>query len=60
MFKYLLDAVLTDKSLMPSKDESENANDKTLMSSNEDDDEIIKILISSNEYDETRDQNKII
>ena len=60
MFKYLLDAVLTDKSLMSSKDESENANDKTLMSSNEDDDEIIKILISSNEYDETRDQNKII
>ena len=60
MFKYLLDAVLTDKSLMSSKDESENANDKTLMSSNEDDHEIIKILISSNEYDETRDQNKII
>ena len=45
---------------MSSKDESENANDKTLMSSNEDDHEIIKILISSNEYDETRDQNKII
>ena len=28
------------------------------MSSNDDDDEIIKILISSNEYDETMNQNK--
>ena len=61
-----------DKTLMSSNEGSENENengnenedknknDKTLMSSNEDedDDEIIKILWSSNEYDETINQNQ--
>ena len=49
LFKDLLDVILTDETLMSSKDEnkkenenkneSENENDKKLMSSNEDDDE---------------------
>ena len=39
LFNDLLDVILTDKTLMLSKDEdeNENENDKTLMSSNEDD-----------------------
>ena len=43
LFNDLLDVILTDETLMSSKDEdkneNENENDKTLMSSNEDDDE---------------------
>ena len=56
-----------DKTLMSSKDENENDNDdeneneseknKTLISS-EDADEIIKILMYSNEYAETMNQNE--
>ena len=40
LFNNLLDVILTDETLMSSKDENENENenDKTLMSSNEDDD----------------------
>ena len=45
---------------MSSKDENENEDkdDKTLMSSNEDDYEIIKTLMHSHEYVETTNQNE--
>ena len=39
LFNDLLDVILIDKTLMPSKDENENENGKTLMSSNEDHDD---------------------
>ena len=52
LFDDLSDIILTDKTLMSSKDENENKNE------NENDD-IMKILIHSNEYDEeTINQNK--
>ena len=63
-------AILTDKTLesKSQKDkneninenvnENENVNDKTLMSSNEDGDEIIKISMHSHEYAETTNQNE--
>ena len=52
LFNDLLDIILTDKTLMSSKDKNENEN------KNEDDD-IIKILLHLNEYDEeTMNQNK--
>ena len=44
LFNDFLDAILTDKTLMSSKDENENQSDKMLM--------------SSNENDETMNQNK--
>ena len=61
LFKDLSDAILTDKTLMSSKDKNEkekengNENDETLMSSKDDDDE------NKNEYvddDETMSQNE--
>ena len=52
LFDDLSNIILTDKTLMSSKDENENKNE------NENDD-IMKILIHSNEYDEeTINQNK--
>ena len=70
LFNDLLDVILTDKTLMSSKDEdeneNENENDKTLMSSNEDDDNenenendktlIIKVL--NDALDEIIDKSK--
>ena len=74
LFNDLLDIILTDKTLMSSKDENEklkqekengklkeenkNKNENENENENEDDDEIIKILIHSNEYDEETNQNK--
>ena len=43
---------------MKMKKKHENENDKTLMLANEDDDEITKILMYSDEYDETMNQNE--
>ena len=67
LFSDLSDTVLTDKTLMSSKDknekenENENENEDDDENENEDDDDIIKILIYSNEYDEeTMNQNKKI
>ena len=55
LFNDLLDIILTDKTLMSSKDKNENENENE----NEDDDDIIKISIHLNEYDEeTMNQNK--
>ena len=63
LFNDLLDVILTDKTLMSSKDEkekeNENENDKTLMSSNEDDDnenENDKTLIIIKELDDVLDE----
>ena len=70
LFNDLLDVILTDETLMSSKDEdkneNENENDKTLMSSNEDDDNenenendktlIIKVL--NDALDEIIDKSK--
>ena len=63
LFNYLLDIILTDKTLISSKDENkklkeekENENDNE--NEDEDDGDVIKILIHSNEYDEETDQNK--
>ena len=63
LFKDLLDVILTDETLMSSKNEnkkenenkneSENENDKILMSSNEDDDEN-----ENEDDDETMSQNE--
>ena len=68
LFDDLLDAILTDKTLMSSKDENEKENEKLKEKNenenenedeNEDDYDIIKLLIHSNEYDEeTINQNK--
>ena len=50
LFNNLLDTILTEKTLMSSKDENKNKNengnenDKTWMSSNEDEDMIMKIM----------------
>ena len=62
----MLDTILTDKTLMSSKDENEkekklyeNENENENEDENEDNDDIIKILIHSNEYDKgTTNQNK--
>ena len=68
LFNNLLDVILTDETLLSSKDENENENenDKTLMSSNEDDDNenenendktlIIKVL--NDALDEIIDKSK--
>ena len=71
LFNDLLDVILTDKTLMSSKDENEkekeNENDKTLMSSNEDsknenenenDKTLIKIKQSNDVLDEIIDKSK--
>ena len=61
LFNNLLNAVLTNKKLKSKsqEDKNENENDKTLMSSNDDDhDEVIKILLHSNEYAKTINQNE--
>ena len=77
LFNDLSDIILTDKTLMSSKDENkklkeekeneklkeEKENEKLKEKNeneneNEDDDDIIKILIHSNEYDEETNQNK--
>ena len=68
LFDDLLDVILTDKTLESESQEdkneneyeNENKNDETLMSSKDDDDEIIKILLHSHEYAETVDQNRKI
>ena len=66
----LSDKILTDKTLMSSKDENEKLKEekekeneklkeeKENENENEDDDDIIKKLIHSNEYDEETNQNK--
>ena len=62
----LLDTILTDKTLISSKDKKEklkegngNQNNNENENENENDDDIMKILIHSNDYDEeTMDQNK--
>ena len=74
LFDDLSNIILTDKTLMSSKEENKkwnvnenenenenendnvNENDET-MSSKDDEDETIKILLHSNEYDKTVDQN---
>ena len=66
LFDNLSDTILTDKTLMSSKDENEkekklyeNENENENEDENEDNDDIIKILIHSNEYDKgTINQNK--
>ena len=72
LFNDLSDIILTDKTLMSSKDENEklkqekeneklkekNKNKNENENENEDDDDIIKILKHSNEYDEETNQNK--
>ena len=61
LFNNLLNAVLTNKKLKSrsQEDKNENENDKTLMWSNDDDhDEVIKILLHSNEYAKTINQNE--
>ena len=66
LFNNLSDTILTDKTLMPSKDENERENEKLKQENenenedeNEDGDDIIKILIHWKEYDEeTITQNK--
>ena len=65
LFDDLFDIILTNKTLMSSKDKKENENEnENENQDNEDEDEnenddIIKILIHSNEYDEeTINQNK--
>ena len=70
LFDNLSDIILTDKTLMSSKDENEKLkeekenvklkeeNENENENENEDDDNIIKILIHSNEYDEETNQNK--
>ena len=62
LFNDLLDVILTDKTLMSSKDEkekeNENENDKTLMSSNEDDDNEDDDNENENKDDETMSQNE--
>ena len=63
LFYDLLDIILTDKTLMSSKDENKKlkeVNEKLKEekeNENEDDDDIMKILIHSNEYDEETNQN---
>ena len=62
----LSDIILTDKTLMSSKDENEKLKEEKENvklkeeneNENENDDNIIKILIHSNEYDEGTNQNK--
>ena len=64
LFNDLSDTILTDKTLMSSKDENKKlkeVNEKLKEekeNENEDDDDIMKILIRSNEYDEETNQNK--
>ena len=64
LFNDLSDIILTDKTLMSSKDENKKlkeVNEKLKEekeNENEDDDDIMKILIRSNEYDEETNQNK--
>ena len=64
LFNDLSDTILTDKTLMSSKDENEKEkklyeNENENEDENEDNDDIIKILIHSNEYDKgTINQNK--
>ena len=70
LFDNLSDIILTDKTLMSSKDENEKLKEekekeneklkeeKENENENEDDDDIIKKLIHSNEYDEETNQNK--
>ena len=50
LFNDFLDAILTDKTLMSSKDENENEKENENQSD--------KMLMSSNENDETMNQNK--
>ena len=50
LFNDLLDTILTDKTLMSSKDENENEKENENQSD--------KMLMSSNENDETMNQNK--
>ena len=57
LFNNLLDTVLTDKTLILSKDKNENENDKTLMSSEDDiENENDKTLMSSNEDNENENE----
>ena len=66
LFNDLSDIILTDKTLMSSKDENKKlkeVNEKLKEekeNENEDDDDIMKILIRSNEYDEETNKKKII
>ena len=60
LFNDLSNIILTDKTLMSSKEENEKLkeeNENENENENEDDD-IIKILIYSNEYDEETNQKK--
>ena len=67
LFNDLSDIILTDKTLMSSKEEkeneklkeeTENKNENENENENEDDDDIMKILIRSNEHDEETNQNR--
>ena len=60
LFDDLSNIILTDKTLMSSKDENQNENENENENENKnEDDDIMKILIHSNEYDEeTINQNK--
>ena len=58
LFKDLLDIILSGKTLKSESQKDKNENDKTLMSSKDDNDEIIKILMYSHEYTETMSQNE--
>ena len=61
LFNDLLDIILTDKTLESESQEDENKNEKLKEENeneNENDDGIIKILTFSNEYADTKNQNK--
>ena len=59
LFNDLSNIVLTDKTLMSSKEENEKLKEENENENENEDDDIIKILIHSNEYDEeTINQNK--
>ena len=68
LFNDLSDIILTDKTLMSSKDENEKLKEEKENvklkeeneNENEDDDAMMKILIHSNEYVEETNQNKKI
>ena len=57
LFNDLSDIILTDKTLMSSKDENEKLKEEN-ENEGEDEDDIIKILICSNEYYEETNKNK--